>query len=108
MRTMKEPPSPYQENIEIPLNNNKYVINERNRGFRPLTPPNPPHFERQYYDPENSNEGHYDGYERRRRKNNYLYPGRRVVEPMIVCEDDQMIEDDNNQRYRMVNIGNNY
>ena len=108
MRTMKEPPSPYQENIEIPLNNNKYFINERNRGFRPLTPPNPPHFERQYYDAENSNEGHYNGYERRRRKNNYLYPGRRVVEPMIVYEDDQMVEDDNNQRYRMVNIGNNY
>ena len=110
MRTMNEPTStsPYQENIEIPMNNNRYIIRERNNGFRPLTPTNPPPFERQYYRGENDNENYCNDYEMRRR-NNY-YPRRRIVEPIIVYDDGdgEMIEEDDNPRYRMDNMGNNY
>ena len=103
MRTMNETNSPYEENRAIPYNNNaKRLYRERNRGFRPLTPPNPPkYFERRQYEFENDERYFNNDFQNDRKKNsNSLYPQRRIIERIPSYDDDEAISEDNYPHYQ--------
>ena len=105
MRTINDPKSPYQDINEIQYNydnnhNNqaRYLRKQRNMGFRALTPDRINNFEKQQFEVENNNNEYYnDNYNNRRRnKNSYsLYHNRKVVEPILIVDDDEPINEDN-------------
>ena len=107
MRTIDEPKSPFLDTIENHYNHNihnnqiRYFRNQRNMGFRALTPnriySNNNNFERQQIEFDNNSEYYRNNYNNGRRIKNATssYKNRRVVEPILIYDDDEPINEDN-------------
>ena len=108
MRTIEEPKSPFLDTFESHYNHNihnnqiRYFRNQRNMGFRALTPDriynnNNNNFERQQIEFDNNSEYYRNNYNNGRRIKNATssYKNRRVVEPILIYDDDEPINEEN-------------